>query len=381
MLEIKDLNVEVGDFKLRNISLAIKSSEYVVLLGPTGVGKTVLIETIAGVHYPRNGKILMDGTDVSRFPPERRRIGYVPQDYALFPNMNVEDNIGFALRLSVSKKSSVKEQVNRHAAVFGIEHLLHRIPRALSGGEKQRVALARALAVKPDILLLDEPLAALDNVSRTSLSIELKRVQKQFNLTILHVTHDLEEAFTLSDRVAVIMDNTLIQYGPTREVFYQPKNRKVAEFVGVKNIFPAEIVDSSPQEKETLVTVQGMEIRTSLFPYRKGLKVLLCIRPQEIMLIKPDRPLRRNVKENTFNGFILDMIERNSSTLLIFSMKDESLRFYVEIPNHIRESWGLASGKELTVSLKKSALWLTEMSREDFNELLSDDTSQAARRP
>jgi ABC-type Fe3+/spermidine/putrescine transport system ATPase subunit len=358
MIEVKNLSVNVGGFHLRNINFQMGIAEYVALLGPTGVGKTVLIETVAGVHRHQGGRITMNGVDVSDFPPEQRRIGYVPQDYSLFPNMCVEDNISFALRLKSDSRQLVRGEAQRLAVVFGIEHLLRRMPQTLSGGEKQRVALARALAVRPSMLLLDEPLAALDNVSRTSLSMELRRVQRQFEVTILHVTHDLEEAFTLSDRVAVMMDNTLVQYGNTKDVFHRPANKKVAEFVGVKNIFQGEVVDTIPRKGETLVSVDGVVIRAPLFSFSKGERVLLCIRPEEIMLIKPDLPLRRNVKENAFNGSILDMIERNSSTLLVILMKDRDLQFFVEIPNHIRERWGLSPGKELTVSLKKSSLWL-----------------------
>lgn len=359
MIEVKDLNVHLGGFHLRDINFRLGMPEYVALLGPTGAGKTILIETIAGVHRPRSGQILMNGLELSRLSPEQRRIGYVPQDYALFPNMTVEDNIAFPLLLIARSRQTVKQEVHRLAASFGIGDLLKRMPHTLSGGEKQRVALARALAVKPRMLLLDEPLAALDNVSRTSLSMELKRVQKRFEVTILHVTHDLEEAFTLSDRVAVMMDNTIVQCGPTREVFYHPSTRKVAEFVGVKNIFSGEVVGVIPEEKETLVSIHGVVMKAPLFSYQKGEKVILCVRPEEIMLIKPDRPLRRNVKENAFWGAILEMIERNSSTLLIFQMMDDPLQFYVEIPNHVVERWGLAPGKELTVSLKKSSIWLT----------------------
>ncbi len=361
MIEIEDLKVDVGDFHLRDINIRLGTAEYVVLLGPTGAGKTVLIETLAGVHRPRSGRILMNGMDASRLPPEHRRIGYVPQDYALFPNMPVEDNIAFALSLKLSSRESVKEVVKELAVLFGIEHLLRRMPHNLSGGEKQRVALARALAVEPRALLLDEPLAALDNVSRTSLSMELKKVQKRFEVTILHVTHDLEEAFTLGDRVAVMMESTLVQCGSPKEVFHRPRNRKIAEFVGVKNIFSGEVVDVDSGQKETLVSIDGVVIRAPLYSYRKGDRVLLCIRPEEIMLIKPDRPLRRNVKENAFKGSILDMIERNSSTQIVFQMTGRPLQFYVEIPNHVLGRWGLAPGKELTLSLKKSSLWLTEL--------------------
>ncbi len=283
----------------------------------------------------------------------------MPQDYALFPNMPVVDNIAFALSLNTRFKRGVREEARRLAASFGIDHLLPRMPHTLSGGEKQRVALARALAVKPRLLLLDEPLSALDNVSRTSMSMELKGVQKRFEVTMVHVTHDLEEAFTLSDKVAVMMDGTIVQCGSTREVFHRSRNRKIAEFVGVKNIFEGEVVGVIPEDKETLVSIGGVVISAPLFSYGKGDKVLLCTRPEEIMLIKPGRPLRKNVKENAFSGTLMDMIEQSSSTLLLFQMKGKPIQFYVKIPNHVLDRWGLAPGKELTVSLKKSSIWLT----------------------
>jgi len=241
VLRLEDICLKLGSFELRNVSLEIKDGEYLVLLGPTGTGKTVLLETIAGLHRPGRGKIFLKGQDFTMMRPETRHLGVVYQDYALFPHLNIYRNIAFGLRLRGESKASIKIEVDRIAGFLDIRHLLRRRITNLSGGERQRVALARALVMKPHVLLLDEPLSALDRSTRDRLQRELKRIHREIGVTIFHITHDLSEAFFLGDRLAVMKDGEIQQEGLPDEVLGRPVNRFVAGLLGIENFIPATV--------------------------------------------------------------------------------------------------------------------------------------------
>ncbi len=251
MLRVEDICVKLGDFRLDRISLHVEHGKYLVLLGPTGNGKTVLLETIAGLNPPASGRILINGKDVTHLEPERRHLGVVYQDYALFPHLSVFDNIGFGLHLKGATKQQIRKDVEEMAGFLEIAHLLKRRPNRLSGGERQRVALARALVLKPYVLLLDEPLSALDRSSRDRVQEELKRIHAELSLTIVHITHNLKEAFSLADRLAVMKDGRLLQDGPPETLFTTPRDRNVAELMGIENLIAATASES------TLVTALG----------------------------------------------------------------------------------------------------------------------------
>jgi len=241
LLRIEAISLKLGDFGLCNISMEVRPGEYLVLLGPTGTGKTVLLETIAGLHAPDKGKIFLKGRDVTRFPPEKRQLGVVYQDYALFPHLTVYGNIAFGLKLQGKTDREVRGAVSQMADFLDIGHILNRKPGRLSGGERQRVALARALVLNPHLLLLDEPLSALDRITRDRLRRELKRIHREIGVSILHITHDLSEAFFLADRLIIIRDGAVIQEGRPEEILRRPGNRFVAELVGIENFVPATI--------------------------------------------------------------------------------------------------------------------------------------------
>lgn len=251
MLRVEDICVDLGDFRLDQVSLHVESGEYLVLLGSTGNGKTVLLETIAGLNLPTSGRIVINGEDVTHLAPEKRHLGVVYQDYALFPHLSVFDNIGFGLRFNGATKQQIRAAVDEMAGFLEIGHLLKRRPRRLSGGERQRVALARALVMKPYVLLLDEPLSALDRASRTRIQGVLKRIHAELSVTIVHITHNLKEAFSLADRLAVIKDGRLLQEGPPEVLFSSPRDRNVAELMGIENMIAAEVA------KNTLMTPLG----------------------------------------------------------------------------------------------------------------------------
>jgi len=232
LISIRDLSRDWGrEFSLKKIDLKIERSEYFVLLGPTAAGKTLLLELIAGFYAPDRGEIWIDGIEATHLPPEKRRVGFVYQDYALFPHMTVQDNVEFGLRLRgrLDAENRAKELME----TFEVSYLAKRKPNTLSGGEKQRVAIARALAIDPEVLLLDEPLSALDLRTQEQTRAELKRVQKETGITAVHVTHNQVEAILLADRIGLMMEGELVQVGTAEDVFTRPATREVAEFLGV----------------------------------------------------------------------------------------------------------------------------------------------------
>ncbi len=234
MLNIKNVKLNLGDFNLNNISLDVKPNEYFILLGPSGSGKTVLLETIAGLYKPSSGEILFNNIELSTLFPEQRSIGFVYQQYELFPHMTVEQNIVFGLKVRGIDKNIMKEKLHNLAQLFNIEHLLKRHPQNLSGGEKQRVALARALIIAPDILLLDEPLSALDPLNRELLKNEFKKIHANFNTTIIHVTHDLDEAIYLADRIGIMYNGELLQVGSKDEIILNPSCDYISRFLNIR---------------------------------------------------------------------------------------------------------------------------------------------------
>jgi len=241
MIEIKDLEITFTGFKLKNVNLFLNKGEFFALLGPTGSGKTVLLDSIAGLKHVNSGKIFINGRDVTPFKPEERNISIVYQDYALFPNMNVRENIKYGLRFKKNGDSSkYKHNFALLVDMLGIRNILDRKIHNLSGGERQRVALARALIVEPDILLLDEPFSALDTNTKEIVQSEIKKIHNELKITTIMVTHNFSEVFSLADKVAVIRDGVIQQIGTAEEVFRIPNSIFVAKFVGMKNIFSFE---------------------------------------------------------------------------------------------------------------------------------------------
>jgi len=241
-LKIENLSYKLENFKLDNINFSVNQGEYFVLLGKSGSGKTLLLESIAGFHKV-DGKIIFGDTDISKLPPELRDIGFVYQDFALFPNLNVKENIMFSKKYKkkIKNKNSFEDLVN----FLDLNHLLDRKIDNLSGGEKQRVAIARALFSEPKLLLLDEPLSAIDPTFRNHIMKFLKDIHRKYNLTTIHVTHNFREASYLADKIAIIMNGKINQVGKATEVLNNPANIEVAKFLGFKNILPCSMLNNN----------------------------------------------------------------------------------------------------------------------------------------
>ncbi|MHC4360205.1 MAG: ATP-binding cassette domain-containing protein [Planctomycetota bacterium] len=275
MLELQSISKTLASFAMPDISIKIDDGEYFVLLGPSGVGKSVLIEIVAGLIKPDNGQILWNRKDMTLEPPETRGFAVVYQDYALFPHLTVRQNIIYGLRAAGCNSTKIKARLNTLAEMLQIEELLSRQPATLSGGEQQRVALARALIVEPKLLLLDEPLSALDINTRLRLRKELKRVNRELNISVLHVTHDPEEAMVLADQICVMLDSKIRQVAPPTELFRRPSDPEVAAFLATRNVLPV----SKAQEGvcsicEKNIYVSSADVSTSH----------VWIKPEEILL-------------------------------------------------------------------------------------------------
>lgn len=237
LLELKEIHKQFGEVEvLKGISLQIKEGEFITFLGPSGCGKTTTLRIVAGLEEPDTGQVLLNGVDVTNFPPEKRDINTVFQTYALFPHMDVEANIGYGLKIRKVPKREIKERVKKCLELVQLEGYEKRKPSELSGGQRQRVAIMRAVINNPKVLLLDEPLGALDLQLRRQMQLELKRLQKKLGITFIYITHDQEEAINMSDRIVVMKDGRFEQVGTPDEIYYAPKTSFVAGFVGNANI-------------------------------------------------------------------------------------------------------------------------------------------------
>ena len=239
MIRVTDLQLLVGRFALGPIDLEVGAGSYFVLLGPTGMGKTLLVECICGLARPRAGRVVLDGEDVTRLAPRDRAIGYVPQHHGLFPHLRIRDNIAFSLRARGVRAAVRREWLAPLIDLLGLGPLLDRWPMTLSGGERQKVALARALASRPRLLLLDEPVSALDEPARERLCAELRRIHEELRVTTLHVSHNIEEAFSVADHAGVMHQGRIVQAGPLAELLRRPRNEFVARFFRTANILAA----------------------------------------------------------------------------------------------------------------------------------------------
>ena len=293
LIELIDVSKDyAGDVALEHVTLYVKDGEFITLLGPSGCGKTTMLRLIAGFIMPTSGRIEMDGVDIANVPPYKRRINTVFQKYALFPHLNVFDNIAFGLKIKKLDKRTIEEKVNAMLELVNLRGYGKRYVDQLSGGQQQRVAIARALVNEPQVLLLDEPLGALDLKLRKEMQVELKRMQQRLGITFIYVTHDQEEALTMSDTIVVLKDGVIQQIGTPADIYNEPKNPFVADFIGESNIVPGIML------QDYRVQIRGAAYECVDAGFGRNVEVDVVVRPEDIDIVPPEQARLRGVVQS-----------------------------------------------------------------------------------
>jgi putative spermidine/putrescine transport system ATP-binding protein len=351
-ISIKDITKKYDDFyALKDVSPEVKSGEFLTLLGPSGSGKTTLLMVLAGFTRPDYGSVKFGSEEVVLKPPHLRDIGMVFQNYALFPHMNVEQNVAYPQKLRGVSKSEITETVNDALKTVKLDGLGHRGVGELSGGQRQRVALARAIVFKPKILLMDEPLSALDKKLREEMQIELRQLHEGLNMTTVYVTHDQKEALTMSDRIAVINGGGLMQLDTPNIIYKSPENAFIADFIGESSLLSVKVANQTARLGETEVLVEH--------PVENDGDYVLVVRPEKLFLASESSP-----DTNFFNGVVEESIFQGESQLLVIRLDlnlhgDQMLR--MRIPNGTATLQALpAVGDDIRVGLKKSDSFLVK---------------------
>ncbi len=345
MLEIKDLCAKRGDFFLKDISFDVQDGEYFVLLGPTGAGKTVLLESIAGIYGIRSGGIWINGRDVASLSVQERRIGFAHQKYMLYRHLSVRGNISFGSMWRYRSRREAEQAVDQVIELLGLQGLLGKRPWSLSGGESQKICLARAIAIRPDVLLLDEPLGSVDPESKEATERQLKETHKQFRLTTIHVTHDFEEAIAIGDRIAVMIGGRIVQIGTPDQVFRHPNSESVARFLMTRNIFYGEVQDSPGGQSVFYVDGEKLSVVTPL----RG-KRCASIRPEDILI---SRELLDSDSVNCLAGTITHISDRG---LIAYVWIDAPLEFICLILHPSIEEMDLEKGQRIYMTFNASAV-------------------------
>jgi len=362
MIRIEGLTIHFDTFKITNLHIRIEEGEFHFLLGPTGSGKTLILESIMGLRKPKRGRIWIGEREIQDLPPEKREISYVPQDLALFPHLRVMENILFGIRARNLDMQTFKDYVDALIEVTRLGPLLERYPASLSGGEKKRVALLRALAPRPKLLLLDEPLSGLDPSMKSEIQQLLKTLHSSFHPTTLCVTHDFEEAYLLGNEITICIDGKVEQTGKRDDVFLRPSSKKVAHFLGAKNVYRATIISKKEEAKRWILGVNGLQFSIPLSGsaegFQIGKEVDLFIRPEEVMIIREGKPVKDSLKHNIIEGEILDIVDRGRYRVIYFQTLEGKIPFEISIPNYAFRNLDLRVGKTARAALREESLWL-----------------------
>ncbi len=349
MLKVEQLAKRLGDFAINNISFDVAEGEYFVLLGASGVGKTVLLETITGIMPTDSGSIHLNGNDITHEKIQKRNIGLVYQDQALFPHLSVRQNIAYGLKCQKQSHSTVNNRVEEIAREVDIYHLLDRKPDTLSGGESQRVALARTLVIQPRCLLLDEPISSLDVSARGDMRALLRQINRDRKITIIHVTHDYEEAIALAIRVGIMEHGSIVQIGTPEEIFQHPKSEFIANFIGIKNFFTGELVRKKENADSCAEFITDGPTLVIVTDAENGHGNVI-IRSEDIT-ISPE-PYSSSAR-NVFQGTIIDVCPVRLGIEIVI---DIGVEMAVLVTQGSIDKLGLACGKKVYVSMKATAI-------------------------
>ncbi|MEG1426593.1 MAG: ABC transporter ATP-binding protein, partial [Oscillospiraceae bacterium] len=328
VLELQNIKKSFsGTGILKGINLRVEKGEFITLLGSSGCGKTTTLRIISGLESPDSGAVILEGTDVTSFVPNKRDVNTVFQNYALFPHMNVEGNVGYSLKIRKFDKKLIKEKVGEILELVQLSEYAKRMPSELSGGQRQRVAIARSIIGEPKVLLLDEPLGALDLQLRRQMQFELKRLQKSLGITFIYITHDQEEALNMSDRIAVMKDGVFEQIGTPAEVYDSPKTAYVARFVGSANILTGRAECLSNGVK-VVNSAGSFLVPRRDFPIQTGDTAVVAVRSEQTLLHAPEQDgLRGTVLEKSFSGGMLRItVALEDGTQIIASRHGNDVR-------------------------------------------------------
>jgi molybdate transport system ATP-binding protein len=363
VLTLDNIVSQAGAFKLEPVTLHVEEGDCHVILGPTGSGKTVLLETILGLRDVISGHISLAGREVTSIPVEKRSIGYVPQDLALFPHLNVLENIRYGSNVREGEGHVDDSLINELTSAVRIEHLLQRFPENLSGGERQRVALVRAIASGCKVLLLDEPFSSVNESLRKDLWLMMKQLQARFGLTLLMITHDLEEAFFLGDRLSVMINGRIHQSDNKRNAYQQPATHEVAQFYGIKNLFDGVLsknADGSATVKtSTLHYDLAVDMDQSSIAELENTEVITGIRAVEVMILREEADPSR--WENTMTGHVHVILDKGAAYTVLFNPDNApDLHIEIELNSHAYRRLRLNEGKKVSISLKKENLFVIQ---------------------
>jgi len=373
MIKIENLSARFGSFWLRDISLNIKRGDFFLLLGPTGAGKSLLLETILGIKKPDAGRILLDGQDITTLPPEQRDIAYVPQDLGLFPNMSPLENILFGARIQKIDSETIRRRLDYLTEHLNLGPVISRPSIfTLSGGEKQRIAFARAIITKPRVLFLDEPFSALDSYIKREVQFQLKRLQKTIDLTIFHVTHDQEEAFLMADYMAVMIDGEIKQHDRPEQCYRAPANETVASFLLMQNIFDADVLSVDHESSCVTCTANGIRFEiTNHNRLKVGSSVKLGIRPEEILFLTPGKPFKPELRHNTFRMRVEALYNLGSRRLVRLVFADSGRTLDATVHYRIGRRFELTEGGETYIHLRPQSFCL--LSGHTSSQAVSDE--------
>ena len=353
-VELRSVTKRFGDVKaVDNVSLEIKRGEFFSLLGPSGCGKTTTLRLVAGFEEPTQGEVLINNQDVSSKRPYERNVNTVFQNYALFPHLTVAGNLRFGLERKKTPKQKIDGLLEEALDLVQMNQMGDRYPRQLSGGQQQRIALARSLILRPEVLLLDEPLGALDLKLRKAMQVELKNLQEKVGITFIYVTHDQEEALTMSDRIAVMEKGRLEQVGTPEEIYDSPKTRFVADFIGVSNFFSGRVVAIQDQQMDFL-SEGGLEVTLPINPnVSQDDPIQFSIRPEKIT-INPQADIPN--PENQFTGEIVNRMYLGDSIHYIISLSErENITVFLKQKDTIQEQVSFTKGDKVSVSWHKNS--------------------------